>query len=71
MKLFRLVRHVDIGGVSGIGLVAEGVEFSNGKCSLAWTAKYQSVAVYDSLDDLIAIHGHDGKTSLVIVYETQ
>ncbi len=51
-------------GVSGTGYVAEGCMFSTGKCVLAWTTKYRSVAVYDSLSDLLGIHGHGGSTKL-------
>lgn len=61
-RCFELVRDKDVSGVSGIGVVAEGAQFSTGKCVLAWTTRYQSVAVYDNIDELIAIHGHDGAT---------
>lgn len=64
-KLFVLHRTEDESGVSGTGIVAEGVEFSNGKCVLCWIVQYRSVAVYDSLRELESIHGHDGKTTIV------
>ena len=62
IKTFVLWRRADETGVSGTGVVAEGVLFSTGKCVLAWLTEYKSVAVYDSLEELEAIHGHDGKT---------
>ena len=65
VQLFYLDRKEDVSGTSGTGIVAEGIVFSNGKCALSWTTQYQSIAVYDSIDDLIAIHGHDGKTTVV------
>lgn len=68
MRTFKLVRTTDVSGVSGTGIVAEGVEFSSGKCSLAWVTQYRSVAVYDSIHELEAIHGHDGAT--VIEWDT-
>jgi hypothetical protein len=64
-RLFVLYRDEDDSGVSGTGNVAEGVEFSNGKCVLCWITQYRSVAVYDSIRELISIHGHDGKTKVV------
>lgn len=64
MRTFRLYRSDDPSGVSGVGFVAEGVQFTSGKCVLAWTTSVQSIAVYDSMADLVAIHGHDGKTSV-------
>lgn len=65
MKLFKLYRVVDDSGVSGCGIVAQGVQFDNGKCALSWTSKIKSVTVYDSLDELQAIHSHGGHTKIV------
>ena len=62
LELFMLRRIEDASEVSGVGNVAEGVVFSSGKAVLCWTTKHTSVAVYDSLEELMAIHGHDGKT---------
>jgi hypothetical protein len=67
MRRFTLDREVDITGVSGIGRVAEGVEFSNGKCALTWLTGVSSVAVYDSMSDLERIHGHGGSTKITYV----
>ena len=64
MRPFHLVRQEDVSGVSGTGIVAEGIQFSTGKCVLAWVTQYRSVAVYDSIEELEAIHGHDGRTSV-------
>ena len=64
MRNFHLVRIEDETSISGTGMVAEGVEFSTGKCVLAWTTQYRSIAVYDTMDELIAIHGHNGKTEV-------
>lgn len=65
IKTFLLVRDVDVSGVSGVGVVACGVVFPTGKAVLNWTTDISSVAIYDSLEDLIFIHGHDGKTRVV------
>ncbi len=62
MKTFKLKRIEDESGVSGTGIVAEGVLSSHGKCALFWLTEYKSVAIYDSISELEAIHGHDGKT---------
>jgi hypothetical protein len=64
MRTFELIRHEDETGVSGTGKVAEGIEFSNGKCAMAWLTAYRSVAVYDNIRELEHIHGHDGKTDI-------
>lgn len=65
MRCFHLVRDFDVSGVSGVGVVAEGIVFRTGKAVLAWVTQYSSVAVYDSLEELAAIHGHDGRTRIV------
>lgn len=64
MKRFVLNRLVDATGISGVGIVAEGIQFSNGKCALTWLTLVTSVALYESIEDLIAIHGHDGSTQI-------
>jgi hypothetical protein len=51
--------------VSGVGFVAEGVVFSIGWCALTWLTGHKSVAFYPSLEEIKAIHGHDGKTKII------
>ena len=68
MKLFWLRRLEDVSGTSGLGMVAEGVVFSNGWCALHWLTKYTSVAYYQSVAELEAIHGHNGAT--VVVFDS-
>jgi hypothetical protein len=65
VRSFILERDTDVSGVSGTGVIAEGIQFSTGKCALGWVTQYQSVAVYDNIETLMHIHGHDGKTRLV------
>ncbi len=67
MRRFWLERTEDVSGTSGTGRVAEGVIFSNGWCALHWLTKYTSVAFYQSIAELEAIHGHSGATR--VVYE--
>ena len=67
MKRFNLHRFEDETGVSGTGVVSEGVMFTDGKCAMCWLTERSSVAIYDHIDDLQYIHGHDGKTVIVWV----
>lgn len=62
---FVLYREEDETGISGTGVVAGGVEFPNGKCTVSWFTAVTSVAVYDSIAQVRAIHGHNGKTKVV------
>ena len=66
MRTFLLVRDTDPSGVSGTGVVAEGVEFSDGAVALHWVAgEVHSTAVFRSLAEVRAVHGHDGATRVV------
>jgi hypothetical protein len=62
LKRFKLLRKEDESGVSGTGYVAEGIQFSNGKCILSWLTRVTSLGVYDTVEQLEHIHGHGGKT---------
>lgn len=67
VRLFKLVRDEDISGISGTGTVAEGVKFSDGTCVLRWITEHRSTAIYSSIEELDAIHGHAGRTRIVWV----
>lgn len=62
MRRFYLQRDEDESGVSGVGDVAEGVEFLSGQVSLCWLTDTPSIGIYDSIEDVETIHGHGGKT---------
>lgn len=64
-EVFVLYREHDETGVSGTGVVAEGVTFSDGTVALRWVTGHRSTVVWDSLEDAIAVHGHNGKTRVV------
>lgn len=65
MRLFWLHRKVDVSGVSGVGIVAEGVVFSDGHYALRWLGALSTTEFGDRLEDCAAIHGHNGATELV------
>lgn len=64
-RLFVLQRDEDISGVSGTGIVADGVVWPNDMVTVCWRGECASVAVWQRLDDAIAIHGHNGATKFV------
>lgn len=70
-RCFVLIRGKDISGVSGVGEVAEGVCFSGGKVALHWLSHYGAVNVYDSMDVVNDLHGHDGNTVIEWVDEKE
>lgn len=69
MKIFELRREVDETGISGTGTVAQGVIFDDGRCALRWLTACRSTAIYDSIEDVVRIHGHGGLTKVVVVFD--
>lgn len=65
MRTFNLHRAEDESGVSGTGIVTEGVEFSDGTCVMRWLTSTKSTAFYDNINELVQIHGHEGRTVAV------
>ena len=65
MRRFHFERIKDVSGTSGCGSVAEGVVFSNGHVALTWLSKFPSVNIYDSIEDVELIHGHEGSTKII------
>lgn len=65
MRTFKLDRHEDLSGNSGTGIVAEGVEFSDGTVALRWLTDTATSTFYNSIDDVMKLHQHDGATDVV------
>lgn len=63
-RRFRLVRERDVSGVSGIGVVAHGIEFPDGAVAVRWQTPDMppSTAVWGSVEDVLKVHGHGGPT---------
>lgn len=66
MKLIQLTRYEDVSGVSGTGLVAEGIMFRNGQCVISWLGEHSSLEIHPNLQSIIDIHGHGGKTKVSV-----
>ena len=64
MRRFLLRRDEDVSGTSGVGYVAEGLEFWDGWCAMHWRTPINSTTVYRNIDDLLAIHTHNGKSTI-------
>ena len=65
LKLFTLSRQHDVSGVSGTGIVAEGVRFSDGTVVLKWLRNPGALAFYPSIEDMLSVHGHRGYTQVL------
>ena len=58
MRRFTMGREFDVSGVSGTGIVLEGVQFAAGMVVVHWLTPPPrgSVSVFDSLDQFLSIH---------------
>ena len=66
MKTFYLLRHEDLHNNSGVGVVAEGIIFDSGMCAMTWLTDHPTVTVFDKITTVKDLHGHGGKTEVVI-----
>lgn len=71
MRIGKVVRYVDFSGMSGVGVVAEVAEFSDGTVAMRWleTGSAQpgvrpTTVIHESIDSVMALHGHDGATQI-------
>ena len=66
MRKFYLLRHEDVNGYSGTGVVAEGVIFDDGTGAFTWLTPMKTVTTFWKMADIRKMHGHDGKTEVII-----
>lgn len=64
MKVFRVVRSKDVSGISGTGIIAEGVRFHDGQIAISWFGKHQLTEIGPDIDTWLAVHGHGGLTTV-------
>lgn len=62
---FVLHRDEDETGVSGTGEIAAGCVFADGKVAVRWKTATASTTLFDTVADMLKVHGHNGKTRLV------
>ena len=65
MKTFTLYRKKDLSGISGVGTVAEGVEFHDGQVVISWFGQFHSINIYPSMEIMLSVHGHGGATEVI------
>jgi hypothetical protein len=66
MRRFHFLREKDASGVSGVGKVAEGCLFTDtGQVVVHWIGNHPSINIYNSIDDVMFIHGHAGMTKII------
>jgi hypothetical protein len=67
-RSFLVVRTHDVSGVSGVGVVAEGTEWSDGSCSVRWLGDDPCTQNWETgIESFLKIHGHGGKTYIMFL----
>jgi hypothetical protein len=64
-RRFYLYRRADETGVSGTGVVADGVVWQDGTVTLKWLGKHSSEVSWRGMEHVEAVHGHNGSTLVV------
>lgn len=65
MRRFLLWRRQDPTGVSGTGIVAEGVVFGDGSTVVRWRGETRTTTVHEGLTSVERVHCHAGATRLL------
>ncbi|WP_207936001.1 hypothetical protein [Actinomadura sp. KC216] len=61
-RRFQLVRDVDVTGVSGTGIVADGVLWPDQTATVRWRGDMPSTVNWDNIAHAERVHGHGGAT---------
>lgn len=66
-RRFELHRDTDVSGVSGTGVVADGVAFPGNVVALRWRSEWPTSVVFHDkgVEGVEAVHGHGGATRIV------
>lgn len=64
-------RHEDVHGVSGTGIVAEVIEFSDGSAVARWLGKDAMSNVAAGVKNITNVHGHGGKMEIEWLWEQE
>lgn len=74
MRTFVLMRHTDVSGISGTGLVAEGIEFDDGTVVVRWLKRREgpepTTVVHPDINNVETLHGHGSSTEIVWLWDS-
>jgi hypothetical protein len=72
IRTFTVYRAYDSSGISGEGVVIEGIILGTGQCVVHWLypPPRGSIAMFDSMNDFIGVHiGPHPKNKTIITYQ--
>lgn len=55
-RLFTIHREADVTGISGTGLVLDGVVFHTGQVVVCWRSAHRSITVFEDWNAFDAVH---------------
>lgn len=65
-RRFELRRDEDVTGMSGVGVVAQGVKFGDSVVCVHWLGEWHSTVVHErGMEQVEFLHLHGGKTRIV------
>jgi hypothetical protein len=65
IRTFILQRNIDVSGISGTGIVADGIQWHDGMCTIHWRGKHPTDNTHLSIQSVRDIHCHNGATLVV------
>lgn len=66
MRTFYLRRYDE--DLDESPIVAEGIEFTDGRCVMTWLTGINSIVIYNNMDELRNIHVRNHNSTTVIYY---
>jgi hypothetical protein len=61
IKLYKLVRKLDVNKMSGTGVVALIAVMPSGRAIMEWIASnHPTISIFNNLEEITLIHGHNG-----------
>ena len=69
IRTFTVARRADETGVSGVGVIIEGVEYATGQVVIHWLfpPPRGGIAIFDSLEDFLKVHVHPHPANKTII----
>lgn len=64
-RRFHLERREDLSGLSGVGVVAYGIVFPDGRVAMRWDSEVASSVFYDDIEHVHYLHSHEGRTRII------
>lgn len=71
MRTFQLIRTEDVTGLSGTGVVAEGVEFTDGTVVMRWLTApnaapgiQPTTVMHPNIENVEKLHAHNGSSEV-------